>query len=50
LLKEYFTDPEYWQHEAIILREFINSNLSIGKISGDILNMYRQLSKAKYNS
>ena len=47
LLKEYFTDPEYWQHEAIILREFINSNLSIGKISGDILNMYRQLSKAK---
>ena len=50
LLREYLNDPCRWQEEAKILRGFINSNLSIVKISGDILNIYRQLYNTKNNS
>jgi len=50
LLTDYFKNQEFWQQEAKILQGLINSNLSIEKISGDILNMYIQLCKAKYNS
>jgi L-malate glycosyltransferase len=50
LLKEYLEDPDYWQREAKILREYIGNNLSMEKISGDILNLYSQICKATYNS
>jgi glycosyltransferase involved in cell wall biosynthesis len=45
LLREYLNNPGYWQQEAKILRGFIGSNLSIGKISGDIYNLYKQVYK-----
>lgn len=41
-LKEYFNNPGYYQEKAKILQGYIKENLSIVKISGKILDLYRE--------
>lgn len=47
ILRNYFTNPEQQQKEAINLLKMVQETLSIQKVSGDILEIYKEASKSK---